>query len=275
MKNADVLEEKEMKKHLYNILENVESKDSIGQKVDAAIILLILLNVGAVILESLGSMSPYSTHFRAFEIFSVIVFTVEYFLRLWVCTYRAKFSAPVSGRIRYMLTPIALVDLFAILPFYIPMVIAIDTRFLRALRLFRIMRLLKLGRYMESVRVMGNVLKNKKEELAIMFFAIIIMLIMASSLLYFVEKDAQPEVFSSIPAAMWWGIATLTTVGYGDAYPVTALGKLLAAVFALLGIGIFALPAGIMASGFAEAIQNNSKQVGKCPYCGKDAELGK
>jgi len=103
-------------------------------------------------------------------------------------------------------------------------------------------------------------------------FIVLILLIIASSLMYFVEKDAQPEVFSSIPAAMWWGVATLTTVGYGDVYPVTTIGKLLGAIISLLGIGMFALPAGILASGFAEEIQKRRKGRRVCPHCGKDID---
>lgn len=258
-----------MKDRLYKILEQAEEGDRLSRKVDVFIIALILLNVIAVVFATLQSMSAYALHFRVFEVISVIFFTIEYISRVWVCTLDEKYRTPIMGRIRYMFTPMALVDFLAIFPFYAPMLIAVDTRFLRVLRLFRIFRLLKLGRYSESMKILGTVLRRKKEELAIMIFAIIIMLVLSSSLLYYVEKEAQPEVFSSIPASMWWGIATLTTVGYGDVYPVTAFGKLLAAVLALLGIGIFALPAGVLASGFTEVFQRKNEKENKCPHCGR------
>lgn len=203
------------------------------------------------------------------------VFTIEYILRLWTCTADDRFRSPIKGRIRFAATPLALVDLMAILPFYLEIIMlirALDLRFIRALRLFRLFRLFKMGRYSEALKTLGNVLKQKKEELFITVFAILILLITASSLMYFVEKDAQPEAFSSILAAMWWGVSTLTTVGYGDIYPITAIGKFLGALIALLGIGMFALPAGILASGFAEEMQKKRGKRRICPHCGKDID---
>jgi voltage-gated potassium channel len=116
------------------------------------------------------------------------------------------------------------------------------------------------------------VLKAKKEELYIMIFVVLIMLIISSSCLYYFENEAQPDAFSSIPAAMWWGMAALTTVGYGDVYPITALGKFFGAIIALLGIGIFALPAGVLASGFVDELQKRNARGRKCPHCGKDID---
>lgn len=145
-----------------------------------------------------------------------------------------------------------------------------DMRFIRGIRLFRLIRLLKIGRYSSSLRTLINVLKRKKEELIISVFSIFILLIIVSSLMYFIEHKAQPEAFSSIPASMWWGIITLTTVGYGDVYPVTIVGKLYGSFIAFLGIGLFALPAGILASGFAEEIhQSKVDNSETCPHCGK------
>jgi voltage-gated potassium channel len=167
-----------------------------------------------------------------------------------------------------MLTPLSLIDLFAVLPFYLPMFIPFDLRFLRAIRLIRIVRLFKLGRYTESVRQFGRVLKSKRAELLTTVFIIFILLIVASSLLYYVEHNAQPDKFASIPEAMWWGVVTLTTVGYGDIYPVTGLGKFLGAIISLLGIGLFALPTGLISAGFIEEIAKKRRTPGKCPKCG-------
>ena len=172
------------------------------------------------------------------------------------------------GRIRFALQPLQIIDLLAILPFYLPF-IGIDLRFLRAVQLFRLFRLLKMGRYSQSLTTLTNVIKSKKEELSITLFAGFILLIIASSLIYLVENEAQPEAFHSIPNSMWWGVVTLTTVGYGDVYPKTALGKIIGACIALLGIGLFALPAGIIASGFASEIQKKETEIKVCPHCGK------
>jgi len=230
---------------------------------------LIILNVLAVILETVNSLSSrYSGYFRTFEVFSVAVFSVEYILRVWYCTSMEKYSRPLTGRLSYMASPLAVVDLLAILPFYLPMFIKLDLRFLRAIRLFRIFRLLKISRYTDSLAVLVRVVKSKKEELFITAFFGIVMIIIASCLMYLTENEAQPGVFSSIPATMWWCIATLTTVGYGDIYPITPLGKTLGSFIAFLGIGLFALPTGILGAGFVEEIRKDEKEI-TCPYCGK------
>jgi voltage-gated potassium channel len=261
-----------MKERLYNILETATEGNSVSRVFDIFIIVLIALNVLAVILETVeGLYIRFEQVFNLFELFSIGVFTVEYVLRLWVCTVNEKYSSPVRGRLQFVSQPMALIDLLAILPFYLPVVFPLDPRFLRALRLFRLFRLFKMGRYSESLQTLGNVLKSKKEEMVVTFFVISLLLVFASSTIYYVEHDAQPEAFSSIPAAMWWGVATLTTVGYGDVYPITPIGKFLGAVIALLGIGMFALPAGILASGFAEELQKKgTKRI--CPHCGKDID---
>jgi voltage-gated potassium channel len=260
------------KNRIYEILEVASEDDAVSRAFDVFIIALIFFNVLAVILETVESLAArYAQFFATFEIISVAVFTVEYILRLWVCTAAGKEIHPLIGRLRFIANPMSLIDLAAILPFYLPVMIPLDPRFLRALRLFRLFRLFKMGRYSESLQTLGNVLKSKKEEIIVTFFVISLLLVFASSVIYYVEHDAQPEAFSSIPAAMWWGVATLTTVGYGDVYPITPIGKFLGAVIALLGIGMFALPAGILASGFAEELQKKrQKERIICPHCGKD-----
>ncbi|MEE2644657.1 MAG: ion transporter [Myxococcota bacterium] len=243
-----------------------------GRQIDTFIICLIALSILAVILESEATLAAeYETPFLIFEYFSTFIFSVEYLARLWVCVEQPRFRHPFFGRMRYIITPMALVDLLAILPFYLGLFIdtkSVDARFIRGIRLFRLFRLFKIGRYSQSISRLVNVFARKKEELAITFFAVVMLLIFASSVIYLVEHKAQPEQFSSIPAAMWWGVATLTTVGYGDIYPITGLGKFCGAVIALLGVGIVALPAGIIASGFNEAIQERESRPCACPSCG-------
>ncbi len=235
---------------------------------------LILANLLAVVLESVhGIHSAGPLFFRAFDVFSVAVFTAEYLLRAWICTLIPGYERPVIGRIRYLLTPMALVDLAAVLPFYLPFFLALDLRIIRTLRLLRLVRVLKLGRYSNSLKLMGEVFKSKKEELVLTGGIIVAALVIASTLIYFVEHETQPEAFSSIPAAMWWAVVTLTTVGFGDVLPMTAAGKLLTGLIAVLGIGLFALPAGIMGSGFTEALaKRNSRNRMVCPHCGHEIE---
>ena len=262
-----------IKGRIYSILETAPDDDRASRIFDVFIMTLISLNVLAVILETVDSLSSqYGDIFNTFEIFSVSVFTIEYLLRLWTCTTDSRYKSPFGGRLRYAATPMAVIDLLAILPFYLPMVIPLDLRFIRALRLFRLFRLFKMARYSNSMRLLVNVIRKRKEELIITVFVVFILLIIASTLMYFVENESQPETFSSIPAAMWWGIVTLTTVGYGDVYPITAAGRLLGAVIAILGIGMFALPAAILGSGFVDEIQRGHRKLMICPHCGKPVD---
>ncbi|MDH7596189.1 MAG: ion transporter [Methanothrix sp.] len=248
----------------------LEPGDDEGKYIDIFIVCLIILNVTAVILETVWWINArFSYFFDVFEMFSVAVFTVEYVLRVWSCTVDPRFSDPIRGRMRFMVSPLAVVDLLAFLPFYLPLLLP-DTRVLRAVRLFRLLRIMKFARYSESVDLFADVIRMKKDELLLVFVSILILLLVSSTLMYEVEHDAQPDKFSSIPAAMWWGLVTLATVGYGDVYPVTPAGKLIGSVVVMLGIGLFALPAGIIASGFTEALQRRreSHEI-VCPHCGK------
>ena len=263
-----------MKQRLFEILEPAPDGNWVSKSVDLMIMILILLNVIAVILESLPSWEQYSTSFQVFETFSIFIFTVEYLLRIWCCNLIKRYEHPVAGRLKFALTPMALIDLLTILPYYLFMLVPYDMRTFRLLRMLRLLRLLKLGRYINSLRVLGNVLFVKKEELLITVFFGTLLLILSSTFMYFLENQYQPQAFSSIPAAMWWGVATLTTVGYGDIYPVTAVGKTLGAIIAVLGVGMFALPAGILASGFAEEIEKlKIKKTAACPHCGKEVPI--
>ena len=227
---------------------------------------LIVLNVIAVMLETVDPLyDAYGYGFYGFEVLSVTIFSVEYLGRVWAAPEHPKYSHPVFGRLRFAATPYMIVDLLAILPFFLGAVV--DLRSLRVLRLIRFLRLFKLARYSESVRLFVNAFKLKKTELVMTSVVGGVMLIAASSLMYFAEQSAQPEEFSSIPAALWWGVVTLTTVGYGDVHPETALGRVIGAVVAVIGIGIFALPASLLAAGFIEAAKGDTLT---CPHCGDE-----
>ncbi len=252
------------KRRIFETLEKDEGDDKLSRRFDLFIMTMILLNVLAVILETVESIYSHVPElFEYFEYFSVFVFTIEYLGRLWTCTYYEKYKHPVWGRIKFIFSFIAVIDLLAIMPFYLPLIFAMDGRFLRILRLFRIVRIFKMGRYSTAFNMIVRVMTKRKEELLITFTIVMVMLILASSLMYYVENEAQPEAFSSIPATMWWGVATLTTVGYGDIYPMTGIGRALGGFIAILGVGIFALPAGIIASGFEHEISERLKEKNK------------
>jgi len=247
------------KRRIYEILEATDPGDAAGRLVNFFIMALILLNVAAVVLESEEAIDArYGPLFDAFGFFSIIAFTVEYILRLWISDLDPHRSDPVGGRVRFALSPLVIIDLAVILPYYLPIVFP-DLRFLRGVRIFWLFRLFEMGRYSESMVTLENVIRAKEEELTVTFFAIIFFLTFASSIIYFLEHDVQPENFPSIPATMWWGLLTLTTIGYGDIYPVTILGKLVGSLIIIIGVGMFALPTGILASGFVEEIQGQAK----------------
>lgn len=227
---------------------------TVGVVLDWAITVLIVLNVIAAVVGTVDSIATrYDGLFRTFEVVSVVVFSVEYVARVWSIVEADAYDGTI-GRLRFVSQPLPLVDLAAIAPFYLAAVAGtgIDLRFLRALRLFRLARVLKLVRYSESIRSFREVLRRKRSDLAIVTLANGLLLVVSSSLLYYLERGAQPEAFGSIPEAMWWGIVTLTTVGYGTVVPETALGRLVGGLVAVVGIGLFALPASVLASGFIE-----------------------
>jgi voltage-gated potassium channel len=234
------------------------------------IIVLIILNVIAVILESIKPV--YDQHklaFHYFDLFSIIIFTIEYVLRVWTCTIQPQYKHPFWGRLKYMVTPGALIDLLAFLPFYIPFFMDVDLRTLRILRLLRFLRVFKISRYTKASKIIFSVLHAKRESLLISFLITIFSIIAASTIMYFIEHESQPVAFSSIPAAMWWSVTTLTTVGYGDVVPVTNWGKFFSGIISLLGFGLFALPAGILASGFSNEFSKPEKKH-FCPHCGHE-----
>lgn len=251
-----------MRKYLFRIVEPSNKRDA-SYYFDVAIIVLIVLSVIDIILESEKPLrEKYGDYFHAFETFSVIIFTIEYFLRVWTCVEKAKYKGPFWGRVRFMLSPMAIIDLMAIVPFYLPFV-GVDLRFLRAMRLFRVFLIFKLIRYTRAFNLIINVLKDKKEELMVSLVFLVITLVIISTLMYYVEGEAQPEAFSSISSALWWGVVTLTTVGYGDVYPVTTLGKLLNGMVTLLGIALIALPSGILASAYTEQMLRHKEEKRK------------
>lgn len=243
------------KRRIFETLEKGEGDDRLSKRFDIFIMSMILLNVVAVILETVDHIyNSFPEVFDYFEIFSIVVFSIEYLGRLWTCTYFQKYNHPFWGRVKFVFSFAGIIDLLAILPFYLPLFFAMDGRVLRMLRLFRILRIFKMGRYSTAFNLIIRVVSQRKEELFITLTIVFVVLILASSMMYYIEHEVQPENFSSIPETMWWGVATLTTVGYGDVYPVTPIGKVLGAFIAILGVGVFALPAGIIASGFESEI---------------------
>jgi voltage-gated potassium channel len=244
-----------IKARVYQILESSDPDDLLSRVDDGLVSLLVILDVTAFILETSAFISSnFKLFVNEIELVAVACFTLLYLIQLWCCTVDSRYSHPLWGRLRYAMTPLMVIDLMAILPFYLILLFPL-IRSIKFANVLRLLRLLKLIRYSEALQTILRVINSKKNELIMTLFTVFILLIFASSFMFFAESQEQPEAFPSIPAAMWWGVVTLTTVGYGDVYPVTPLGKLFGATLAFIGIGLFALPAGIVAAGFSEEVQ--------------------
>ena len=250
---------------------------------EAALVAVIVINSTSLILWTVPRFrAEYGVWFQVVEDIAVAVFLAEYVVRLWSAPEADPSGSAWRQRWRYVRSPVALIDAAALAPSLAAVAILLvagdgpSLSFLLAARLLT--RTVKLARYFPGGRRLAVVLRQKGSQLLATVAGLLVVLVIAASLMYFVEKDAQPQVFTSIPAAMWWGVVTLTTVGYGDLVPVTLAGRLLAAVISLLGIGLFALPAGIISAGMLEAeagdAAEDSRQAhpaddGICPHCGQ------
>ncbi len=268
---------KKIKEKIYNLIREDDKNSLYSNIFDGVIIALIIINIVLVIADTFALPDWYSVLSNVIEIISVVIFTIEYFLRLLTADLKYPGKGKIVSRIKYVFSFMAIIDLMAILPFYIPFILKIDLRVLRALRIFRLFRIFKFGRYTTALHSIGAVIKRKFHQLVSSMIVIFILMIIASVLMYNVEHNAQPEVFQNAFSGLWWAVATFTTVGYGDIFPITAMGKLLSAIIALLGIGLVAVPTGIISAGFIEMTEekdDNPKKDEKkfCPYCGHEYE---
>lgn len=277
---------RQWQQRIWDILDAAPEGDRLSQLESAFMLTLILLNAFAVVVGTVESVAEaYSQWLSAFEVFSIVIFTLEYVGRLWSCVVVEKYAQPVFGRLRFAVSFDALVDFLSILPFYLSFLV-LDLRILRLLRLFRLFRLLKLTRYASALVLLKDTLHARRAELGVTMLLLLIVLIVAATLMYFAEKNAQPDKFADIPSAMWWAVITLTTIGYGDVFPVTVMGKFIGSFIAILGIGFVALPTGIISVGFVEELRAYRERLKKekqqhdtqsvmcrCPHCGKELEL--
>lgn len=246
------------RRKVYQMLGGEGHRSWVVRSIDYGLMTLICVNCIFSMLESVERLSlVHGRVFHDFDVISVGIFSVEYLLRLWTAVEIRRYSHPVWGRLRWMITPLAIVDLLAVLPFYLGLIVQFD---LRELRVLRLMRIFKLSRYSNAMSIMKAMLRQEARSLGTVTFLFLVILLFISSLMYLVEHPVQPQVFSDVPTALWWGVETMTTLGYGDMIPATPLGKLLGGMTALLGVGMIALPAGIMASGFTEQIRLRREQ---------------
>jgi len=261
-----------LKTRAWEIASVAKAGDWVSKAFDRVILTLILVNVLAIVLESVeGIGKKFAVELYWLEVVSVSIFSVEYLLRLWSCTVSPTYQGAIRGRLKWATSPFALIDLLAVLPFFLPF-LGVDLRFIRIFRVLRTLRLLKVGKYSSSLKLILGVLRDKKEELITSVVVMGFMIFVAACVMFHFEHQAQPEAFSSIPATLWWSVVTLTTIGYGDVYPVTAGGKVVASVVAVIAIGMVGLPTAILASAFTEQLEKRKKPT-KCPHCGKPISI--
>lgn len=258
---------KAIKKRVFVIISKAEDGDRASKIFDWSIMILIALSIISIILESFANIyEKYHPVFQVFEIITVVVFTIEYLLRIW--TADLLFPEAKHPHLKYVFSFMAIIDLLAILPFYVPFISA-DLRFLRMMRLFRLFRLLrvfKLGRYFEALQIIVKVIKTSGPQLVMSVVICFFVMLFSAIIMYTVENPVQPEQFPNVISSLWWAICTLTTVGYGDVYPITHVGRFFASLISLVGIGIIAIPTGIIAAGFNQVItREKEKSANKDP----------
>jgi len=240
---------KSIKNKIFKIIQPADNSSVLSKMFDLVIVTLILINTVTIIAATFSLSALKIRIFLIIEIVSVIIFSVEYILRLWTADLLYPEKKPFIARIKLFFSPMAIVDLLAILPFYIPFLLPID------------LRIFKMNRYTSGLSSIGNVLKKKSDQLVSSIFVVFLLMIISSVIMYYFENPVQPDVFSNAFSGLWWAISTFTTVGYGDIYPLTVAGKIFSAIIALLGIGLVAVPTGIISAGFMENIEDNNKQL--------------
>ena len=252
------------RRRIFELLEIASKGDLVSKITDLFLISLIFLSVIAIVLESVQSINEkFYFIFYWFEIISVVIFTVEYVLRIWSCVENSKYisssTSNFKSRLHYMTSLEAIVDLLAILPFYLVLIGVFGNVDMRFLRSFRLLRIFKLTRYSSSFEILIRVFKENLSSFGAAFFILIVVMLLAATGMYYFEHSSQPKAFGSILSSMWWAFATLTTVGYGDVTPITTGGKTFGALITVLGVGMVALPTAILASAFSEQLRIRSR----------------
>jgi len=252
-----------LRQWVHNVLEEGQTDEGVGRFVEFALIILITTNVLAVILETVPSIyGPNRAFFSGFETFTVYAFAIEYMIRLWASVEdpRIGLDKPVTGRLRFAMRPMSLIDLLSFLPYFVTLFTggAVD---LRALRILRLLRLLKIARYSQAMPAMLGVLYAERRALLGSFILLLCTVCIAGEIMHLVEGPVQPKLFGDLPSSMYWAITTLSTVGYGDETPVTMLGKLIAGVTMVVGLVLFAMPIGIISVGFVNGLHRREFSI--------------
>jgi len=245
-----------VKTRVHTILEKTPSHDRTALIIQSFLALIILINTIAVVISTVPNL-PLFVRPLLFTIITIclLIFTVEYILRLWSCTHNRTLTGMVMNRLRYATQIYMIIDLLSVVPIIFPLVFSRDFALLHIFRLVSIFKLMRYARRSEAITLLHRVISKKQEIISILVFFLVFEILFSSTIMYLVENAAQPDKFSSIPAAMWWAVMTVTTVGYGDIYPVTPLGQTIAGLVTIGGVLLLALPSAILAAGFMEERQ--------------------
>lgn len=258
------------KQKIWEIINADKNDNKRSKYFDTFILTLILLNTLAVIISTISNIEKkYGFVLYIFEIISISIFTIEYLLRIFFCTQDKKYKNPILGRIKFALTPMALIDLISIIPFYLPF-FSYDLRFIRIFRIFRIIRVLKIERYISTGRLIKKVFQKKKSELALVGVIFSITILISSFLIFYSENPAQPKIFTTFFKSISWSIASITNLA-SEGFPITTIGKFTSSILSIFGLLIIALITSILSSGFTQVlISRKSRKKIKCPHCGKE-----
>lgn len=249
------------KKRIFDIIQIGKRDDLASRGFDIFIVAVILVNIAVLFLETFPRMERYETALKTVEGITVVIFCVEYGLRIWTAEYLYPDKSRGKAVWQFLISFDGLVDLLTILPFFF---LSGFVAF-RMLRVVRIFHLFRINSYYDSFHVITSVLREKKNQIISSVFIVLVLMMASSLCMYSAEHEVQPEVFNNAFSGMWWSISTILTVGYGDIYPVTVTGRLMAIVIAFLGVGAVAIPTGIISAGFVEQytrIQNSSQSMG-------------
>ena len=250
-----------IKRYIFNIIRDDDRNDLKSNIFDFIIIFLVIINVIVIFLDTFKNIRIYiEPYYKIIDTVSIIVFSIEYILRIWTASLMYSKLSPVKSRIKYIFSAEAIIDLIALFSFYLPLFSYQNINIIRIFRLFRILSILKINRYTHALSDLKKVLKKKSMQLISSIFVVGVLIIFSALLMYYIENDAQPSSFNNAYSSLWWAIATLTTVGYGDIYPVTVLGKLLGILISLMGIALIAIPTGIISAGFMEKNEQKKKK---------------
>ena len=253
---------KSIKRIVFEVIQpsvDTSGHDRIASRIfDGVIMTLIVFSVVSVFICTFKIPDWLFRILIRVEFISIIIFTVEYALRIWTANLLYPGLNPIRARIRYITSPMAIIDLISILPFLVPVLHTYNLIGVRVFRLVRLLRVFKLNRYSDALAAIGEVFRSKAQQMIASTFFVFIILVLASLLIYYAEHDAQPDQFENAFSGLWWAVATLTTVGYGDIYPITPLGRVLGAVIAILGIGMVAVPTSILSAGFMETLEKQT-----------------